>query len=104
VPDDSGNRSFGGGKHLCPGRFFATNEILAVVALFISRYEMRPVGGGDRVLPTTANSNAATQVAQPDFEMDMEVRNRAGFENYTWNVKLRKSTKAVAVLAGDGAE
>jgi len=104
VPDDSGYRSFGGGKHLCPGRFFATNEILAVVALFISRYEMRPVGGGDWVLPTTANSNAATQVAQADFEMDMEVRNRTGFDKYTWDVELRKSDKVVAVLAGDGQE
>ncbi|ELR04278.1 hypothetical protein VC83_08087 [Pseudogymnoascus destructans] len=91
LPDESGYRSWGGGKHLCPGRFFATNEILAVVALFISRYEMRPVGGGDWVMPTTANSNAATQVAQPDFEMDMEVRNRVGFEHYTWNVELRKA-------------
>lgn len=103
VPDDSGYRSFGGGKHLCPGRFFATNEILAVVGLFISRYEMRPVGGGDWVLPTTANSNPATQVAQPDFELDMEIRNRAGFEKYTWHVELRKSTKVNAVLAGYGA-
>jgi cytochrome P450 len=90
IPDDSGYRSFGGGKHLCPGRFFATNEILAVVALFISRYEMRPVGGGDWVLPTTENSNPATQVAQPDYDMEMEVRNRAGYENYTWTVELRK--------------
>ncbi|KAL4928010.1 cytochrome P450 [Aspergillus undulatus] len=101
VPDDSGYRSFGGGKHLCPGRWFATNEILAVVALFISRYEMRPVNGGDWVLPTTAKSNPATQVAQPDFELDMEVRNRSGFEKYTWNVELSKSTKVTAVLAGD---
>ncbi|KAL4965792.1 cytochrome P450 [Aspergillus stella-maris] len=101
VPDDSGYRSFGGGKHLCPGRWFATNEILAVVALFISRYEMRPANGGEWVLPTTVKSNPATQVAQPDFELDMEVRNRPGFEQYTWNVELSKSNKVTAVLAGD---
>lgn len=101
IPDDSGYRSFGGGKHLCPGRFFATNEILAVVALFISRYEMRPVNGGDWTFPTTANSNPATQVAQPDYELDMEVRNRPGFEKYNWNVELRKSTTVNAVLSGD---
>ncbi|KAI1135159.1 putative cytochrome P450 [Hypoxylon sp. FL0543] len=101
LPDDSGYRSFGGGKHLCPGRFFATNEILAVVGLFISRYEMRPASG-KWDLPTTFNSNAATQISQPDFEMEMEVRNRAGYEQYTWNVELRKSNKVVAVLSGDG--
>ncbi|KUI57390.1 Cytochrome P450 71A12 [Cytospora mali] len=32
-------RAFGGGKTLCPGRHFATNEILAVVAVFVSRLE-----------------------------------------------------------------
>ncbi|KAF4993392.1 hypothetical protein FGRMN_6521 [Fusarium graminum] len=102
IPDDSGFRGFGGGKHLCPGRFFATNEILAVVALFISRFEMKPVGGGGWVMPTTKNSNAATQIAQADFEMEMEVRNRPGFEEYTWNVELQKSTKVTTLLAGDG--
>ncbi|EHK21869.1 uncharacterized protein TRIVIDRAFT_230790 [Trichoderma virens Gv29-8] len=101
IPDDSGYRSFGGGKHLCPGRFFATNEILAVVGLFISRYQMRPVGGGDWVLPTTANSNPATQISQPDFELDMEVRNRPGFEKFSWEVILTKSNAVNAVLAGD---
>ena len=83
VPDDTGYRSFGGGKHLCPSRFFATNEILAVVALFVTRYEMRPADGGEWKLPTTFHSNAAAQVAQPDFELDMEVSNRADFEHYT---------------------
>lgn len=100
IPDDTGYRAFGGGKHLCPGRFFATNEILAVVALFVSRYEMRP-SSGEWHLPTTYNSNAAAQVATPDYELDMEVTNRAGFEEYDWNIELKPSNKVVAVMAGD---
>ncbi|KAI6369736.1 hypothetical protein MCOR25_004365 [Pyricularia grisea] len=101
LPDDSGYRSFGGGKHLCPGRFFATNEILAVVSLFISRYVMRPKDGGDWILPTTKNSNAARQILQPDFDMEVEVRNRPGFEKYTWKVELHKSDKVISVINGD---
>jgi hypothetical protein len=104
VPDDTGYRSFGSGKHLCPGRFFATNEILAVVALFMSRYEMRPAIGGEWKMPTTFNSNAAAQVATPDFELDMEVLNRAVFEGYSWDIVLKPSKKVVAVLAGDRVE
>lgn len=34
-PQDVCFRAFGGGKTLCPGRHFATNEILAVVSAFI---------------------------------------------------------------------
>ncbi|KAM7210403.1 hypothetical protein V8F06_014220 [Rhypophila decipiens] len=36
-------RAFGGGETLCPGRHFATNEALAVVALFVVRFDMVPV-------------------------------------------------------------
>ena len=52
-------RGFGGGKTLCPGRHFATTEILMLVSLIINTLEMTGVDGGvplvppknDRVLP-----------------------------------------------------
>lgn len=101
IPDDTGYRAFGGGKHLCPGRFFATNEILAVVALFVSRYEMRPANGKKWILPTTTKSNAVAQVSQPDFELDMEICNRAGYDEYNWKVEVSSSRKVSTVLPDD---
>jgi cytochrome P450 len=52
-------RGFGGGKTLCPGRHFATNEILLFTALIVHGFDITPLEGdeiqvpqkNDRVLP-----------------------------------------------------
>jgi len=55
-------RAFGGGKTLCPGRHFATSEILGLVAAVVLLFDLEPADGGpaaalrvpdknDRVLP-----------------------------------------------------
>lgn len=38
-------RGFGGGHVLCPGRHFASTEVLALVALLLVRFDIQPVGG-----------------------------------------------------------
>lgn len=46
---DSSYRPFGGGQHMCPGRFVAKQAIFAFVALSLSRFDMRlesEEGGG----------------------------------------------------------
>ncbi|KAF4622730.1 hypothetical protein G7Y89_g14296 [Cudoniella acicularis] len=40
------NRIFGGGSTLCPGRHFASQEVLSLLALTIMRFDVRPVGNG----------------------------------------------------------
>ncbi|KAI0391087.1 cytochrome P450 [Xylariaceae sp. FL0594] len=49
-------RDFGGGHVLCPGRHFASTEILGLVALLLVRFDIRPVGGGQWTLPSTHNA------------------------------------------------
>ncbi|KAK3316322.1 cytochrome P450 [Apodospora peruviana] len=39
-------RAFGGGKTLCPGRHFATNEILAFVAMIVLTFDLEPAESG----------------------------------------------------------
>lgn len=41
-------RPFGGGQHLCPGRFLARQVVFAYVALILSRYDIRLGNGSDR--------------------------------------------------------
>jgi cytochrome P450 len=36
---------FGYGRHACPGRFFAINEIKTIVASFLMKYDMKNVDG-----------------------------------------------------------
>ncbi|KAI3401439.1 hypothetical protein diail_10873 [Diaporthe ilicicola] len=38
-------RGFGGGHVLCPGRHFATTEVLALLALLLVRFDIQPPEG-----------------------------------------------------------
>ncbi|KAI1109257.1 cytochrome P450 [Nemania sp. NC0429] len=99
-PRDVCFRAFGGGKTLCPGRHFATNEIIAVVATFVARFDMKPVAGEWR-LPTTMNTNVAAVVMQPDHDVDVEIRTRQGFEDVEWAISLRTSENIFALVTED---
>lgn len=102
-PNDICFRAFGGGKTLCPGRHFATNEILAVAAVFIMKIDMTPVEGAWK-LPATENTNAASVMLEPDHDIDVNIRMRQGYENVNWDIQLRKSDKIFAMVTEDGAQ
>ncbi|KUI54984.1 25-hydroxycholesterol 7-alpha-hydroxylase [Cytospora mali] len=102
-PRDVCFRAFGGGKTLCPGRHFATNEILAVVALWIARFDMRPVDG-EWKMPTTAKTNVAAAIMGPDEDVQVEIATREGMERIRWQVKLEASDKTFAIVTEDVAE
>lgn len=53
-------RPFGGGQHLCPGRFLARQVIFAFVALTLSRYEIKLADG----LDGKGQTQRATRVPQ----------------------------------------
>lgn len=65
-------RGFGGGVTLCPGRHFATSEILMLATLLLLRCEVRPKIGNWK-LPTTAKSSQAEAVEQPDSDIEIEI-------------------------------
>ncbi|KAI4858653.1 putative cytochrome P450 [Hypoxylon rubiginosum] len=99
-PRDVCFRAFGGGKTLCPGRHFATNEILAVVALWIARFDTRPVSG-EWTMPTTAKTNVAAAVMGPDEDVQVEIATRKGMDGVQWAVKLEASDKTFAIVTED---
>lgn len=102
-PGDACFRAFGGGKTLCPGRHFATNEVLAVVAVVIARLDLEPAGGGRRA-PTTANTNLAAVVMEPDHDVQVEVKTRRGFGGVKWAIRLDQSEKTFALVTEDSGE
>ncbi|EFZ03033.1 cytochrome P450 [Metarhizium robertsii] len=99
-PRDVCFRAFGGGKTLCPGRHFATNEVLATVATLIARLDVKPVGG-EWKHPTTANTNVAAVVMEPDDDIEVEVKTREGFAHVKWVITLEKSEKIFAIVTED---
>ena len=45
--------NFGAGKHACPGRFFAGNEIKMMLSYLLLRFDLRLKDGADRPRPMT---------------------------------------------------
>lgn len=100
-PRDACFRAFGGGKTLCPGRHFATNEIVAAVAVFVARLDMKPISG-EWTLPTADNTNVAAVVMEPDHDVEVEITTRPGFDGVEWVINLDKSDKIFAMVTEDG--
>jgi cytochrome P450 len=97
-------RAFGGGTTLCPGRHFATNEILATVTMFLMRFDMTPVSG-EWELPTTNNTNVVAVIMEPDHDIEVNISNRQSLEDdHAWAFVLKDSTKVFAVAAEDRGE
>ena len=96
-------RAFGGGSTLCPGRHFATNEILAVTSMFVMRYDVVRLSGV-WTLPTVERTNAAAVIMEPDTDVGVLVSQRKGFEGDRWSFELKDSDEIFAVAAEDTAE
>lgn len=84
----------------CPGRHFASNEILAVVTMFVLRYDMAPKDG-QWSLPETKKTNVASVVMEPDTDIEVELSLRKGYEDGRWAFGLKDSEKIFAVAAED---
>ncbi len=99
-PNAAAFRTFGGGTTLCPGRHFATNEVLAVTAMFVLRYDMAPVAG-PWSMPSTNNSNMAGAIMEPDSDIEVAVSRRKDFEEGRFACGLKDSDVVLAVTAED---
>ena len=99
-PNPVAFRAFGGGSTLCPGRHFSTNEILAVVIMFVMRYDIVPTSG-EWTLPGTEKTNVAAVMMEPDTDVEVLVCCRKGFEEDHWEINLEDSDSAFAVVAED---
>ncbi|KAH7312998.1 cytochrome P450 [Rhexocercosporidium sp. MPI-PUGE-AT-0058] len=66
---------FGGGSVLCPGRYFASSEIMGVVALLVAGFEIEDV----RVLDVKMQVMSA-QIKAPDGDLNVRIKRRKGWE------------------------
>lgn len=66
-------RGFGGGTTLCPGRHFATTEILLFATLLMLRFDVRLANGATKwPMPPTDKSSQAAAMDQPGHDIDIE--------------------------------
>jgi hypothetical protein len=84
-------RAFGGGKTLCPGRHFATNEILLFAAMIIMGCDLEALYGGRISVPEKNDGVMPVHILEP-HEKDtvrVRVRLREGPDRMKrWNVVL----------------
>ena len=78
-------RTFGGAPHICPGRHFATTEILCTAALMVLRYDIEPVGG-KWVIPGWVESMFSS-VAPPKQDVEVVIREREGWHGI-WDFEM----------------
>lgn len=79
-------RGFGGGTTLCPGRHFATSEILMLTTMLLLRFDVRPADGKPWVVPTTEKSSQAEAMEQPDEDISIKVTPRPEASGRTWRL------------------
>ncbi len=78
---------FGGGMHLCPGRYFAFSELVAVMATLLLGFEVEPLEGAEWKLPAFATRSVIDAVAKPARHGEgfgMKVKARPGWEGVQW--------------------
>ncbi|KAK0617113.1 cytochrome P450 [Immersiella caudata] len=69
-------RAFGGGKTLCPGRHFATHEILAFVAMIVLTVDLEAESGGEIVVPEKEDGVMPVHILEPKTDVRVKVRVR----------------------------
>ncbi|KAK3945607.1 cytochrome P450 [Diplogelasinospora grovesii] len=74
-------RAFGGGKTLCPGRHFATNEILAFVSMIVLAFDLEPADGSSSTkVPAKEDGVLPVHILEPKTEVKVKVKVRDGRE------------------------
>ncbi|KAJ4413543.1 hypothetical protein N0V82_008481 [Gnomoniopsis sp. IMI 355080] len=93
-------RPFGGGYVFCPGRHFATTEILAFAALIMLRFDITPAAAGGKWRDVTIDKTPLTPaLAVPDDPIRVHIRPRE--PSRKWRVELVESDRAVGIVAED---
>jgi len=81
-------RSFGGGSTLCPGRHFATNEILVFVAMIILQFDFQPTVGRELKVPRKQDDVIPVHILEPENIVEVKIMQRPNWEDVSWETTL----------------
>jgi len=97
----AGFRAFGGGTTLCPGRHFATTEILAFTAIMLLQFDVTPVSGSwNNGLASVADIWESTSRPAEDFEVEIRAIESSA-SGRDWAFVLSDSDEPIALSAED---
>lgn len=75
---------YGGGSALCPGRHFATLEILGFVSAFVVGYDLKMKDGGALTVPGVREQRLSVTILEPVEGLNVIIQAREGFESVVW--------------------
>ncbi|KXH60716.1 hypothetical protein CSAL01_04294 [Colletotrichum salicis] len=79
---------FGGGKHICPGRYIASGELLGFLALLVAGFDVTSSDGDAFTVPKATSVPLTGSFGKPVPGNDLRgrMRRRAGWEDVQWEV------------------
>ncbi|KAG8158298.1 hypothetical protein KVR01_012059 [Diaporthe batatas] len=89
-------RGFGGGQVLCPGRHFASTEVLALLALLLVRFDVQPVGGKWVEPEKDVVMDRACPLPKRDVRVELIPKS-----SHNWHVVLSGSHGGINIVAED---
>lgn len=76
-PHPAAFRAFGGGKTLCPGRHFATNEVVSFAAMIVLGFDLVPLDGRERLaVPPKDDRILPVHILEPPAGQEVRCRIR----------------------------
>lgn len=91
--------SFGTSPSICPGRHFATGEILALTAMLVLRFDIRPVAGSWKE-PKTNTKAVAASLSPPMEPLDVNFSERGEFRGQKWNFQVTPGKGKFGLIIG----
>lgn len=89
-------RAFGGGATLCPGRHFASTEILAFASVIILRFDVKPLSREGWSTAAYKETNAAFRVPRKDVDVEL-----IPLDDKKWNVFFSQPGKPMEISNED---
>lgn len=89
-------RAFGGGATLCPGRHFASTEILAFASIILLRFDIKPAGSQGWRTAGYREANAAFRLPKEDVKVELIPR-----DHKKWNVFFSQPGRAMEISSED---
>lgn len=91
--------SFGASPSLCPGRHFASGEILGMAAMMILRFDITPVGG-KWTMPKFCKGAIAASMPSPGEAFNVTVSPREEYAGATWDFSVVEGKGKFPLITG----
>jgi cytochrome P450 len=91
--------AFGTAPNTCPGRQFASGEILSLVAMLILRYDITPVGG-EWIEPEINTTSLSAAVMPPKGQFMVEAKDSGQYKGCEWKFRVGEGNGRFNLIIG----